>query len=156
MSIDAPTIRAACRADLPALLDLYQHLSPGDDTPTLALAEDVFERFLAYAGSVVLVAEVDGAVAASCTLVVVPNLTRGGRPYGLIENVVTHAAHRRRGLGQRLLDAASDAAWAADCYKVMLMTGSKKPETLAFYRAAGFEASKTGFQKRRIAPRAET
>lgn len=156
MTLDAPVIRAARRADLPALLDLYQHLSPGDDKPTLALAEDVFERFLAYAGSVVLVAEVDGAVAASCTLVVVPNLTRGGRPYGLIENVVTHAAHRRRGLGHRLLDAASEAAWAAGCYKVMLMTGSTKPETLDFYRAAGFEASKTGFQKRRIAPRAET
>lgn len=40
-------------------------------------------------------------------------------------------------------------AWEAGCYKVMLMTGSKRPETLRFYADAGFEQSKTGFQIRR-------
>jgi hypothetical protein len=38
----------------------------------------------------------------------------------------------------------------------MLMTGSKKPETLAFYLRAGFEPSKAGFQKRRIPARVES
>jgi hypothetical protein len=38
---------------------------------------------------------------------------------------------------------------------VMLMTGSKRPSTLAFYASAGFEQSKTGFQVRHLAPRAE-
>jgi hypothetical protein len=32
----------------------------------------------------------------------------------------------------------------------MLLTGSKDPGTLAFYREAGFEQNKTGFQIRRI------
>lgn len=90
---------------------------------------------------------------ASCTLVVVPNLARGGKPYGLIENVVTHGDFRNRGFGRKLLDAASDAAWLADYYKVMLMTGSKRPETIRFYLRSGFEQSKTGFQKRRVAVR---
>lgn len=80
---------------------------------------------------------------------VIPNLTRGGRPYALIENVVTHADHRQRGHGRALLHAAVAAAWEAGCYKVMLMTGSKRPETLRFYADAGFEQSKTGFQIRR-------
>jgi hypothetical protein len=31
----------------------------------------------------------------------------------------------------------------------MLMTGSKEAATLEFYRRAGFEQTKTGFQKRR-------
>ena len=53
------------------------------------------------------------------------------------------------GHGRKVLDAACDAAWAAECYKVMLMTGSMQPGTLDFYRSAGFEQSKTGFQKRR-------
>ena len=48
---------------------------------------------------------------------------------------------------------AIERAWEADCYKVMLMTGSKKSSTLAFYEAAGFEQSKTGFQVRRVLPR---
>ena len=84
---------------------------------------------------------------------VVPNLTRSGRPYGLIENVVTHADHRVRGYGKQLLQAAITAAWDADCYKVMLMTGSKEPSTLAFYASAGFEQSKTRFQVRRLPSR---
>jgi GNAT superfamily N-acetyltransferase len=45
----------------------------------------------------------EDAIIASCTLVVIPNLARGGQPYGLIENVVTHAAYRGRGFGKRLL-----------------------------------------------------
>jgi ribosomal protein S18 acetylase RimI-like enzyme len=83
-------------------------------------------------------------------LIVIRNLTGGGRPYGLIENVVTHAAYRGRGFGKQILYAAVAAAWRADCYKVMLMTGSKEPSTLAFYTAVGFEQSKAGFQVRRL------
>jgi ribosomal protein S18 acetylase RimI-like enzyme len=93
---------------------------------------------------------------ASCTLVAIPNLTRGGQPYGLIENIVTHTQHRDRGYGKQVLRAAVMAAWEADCYKVMLMTGSKDLATLAFYTSAGFEQSKTGFQVRRLPARAQT
>jgi GNAT superfamily N-acetyltransferase len=110
----------------------------------------------AYEGSTIFVGEVGGVLATSCTLVVVPNLTRGSSRYGLIENVVTHSDFRRNGFGKRVLLAASNAAWEAGCYKVMLMTGSKKPKTQSFYLGAGFEQSKTGFQKRRIPVRSET
>ena len=115
----------------------------------------MFDRFLAYTGSAIFFGEVDGLLVVSCTLVVVPNLTRGASPYGLIENVVTHGDHRQRGFGRKILDAASEAAWAAGCYKVMLLTGAIKVETLNFYRRAGFEQSKTGFQKRRIPAKVE-
>ena len=98
----------------------------------------------------VLVAEEGGHLGSSCTLVMVPNLTRGGRSYGLIENVVTHVNYRRRGFGHRVLEAALDAAWAANCYKVMLATGSSKEATMRFYETAGFErGGKTFFQARR-------
>jgi GNAT superfamily N-acetyltransferase len=70
-------------------------------------------------------------------------------PYALIENVVTHTDHRNRGFGKAILKAATERAWVEGCYKVMLMTGSKRPSTIAFYGAAGFEQTKTGFQIRR-------
>ena len=80
---------------------------------------------------------------------VIPNLTRGGKPYALIENMVTRADWRKRGFGSAILKAETEQAWEEGCYKVMLLTGSRKPDTLAFYAAAGFEQSKTGFQIKR-------
>ena len=76
---------------------------------------------------------------ASCTLTVIPNLTRACRPYGVIENVVTHAAHRNQGWGRALLQHALAHAWRERCYKVMLMTGRKDENTLRFYEQAGFD-----------------
>jgi hypothetical protein len=41
------------------------------------------------------------------------------------------------------------SAWDAGCYKVMLLTGSRRPSTHAFYRACGFSGDdKTGFVAR--------
>jgi GNAT superfamily N-acetyltransferase len=154
--MDSPLIiRPASRSDLPQLLALYPHLDPADRIPSVEVAERRFEDLQRYDGSGILVGICEQALVASCTLVVIPNLTRGGQPYGLIENVVTHLAFRGRGFGRQLLQAAVAAAWQADCYKVMLMTGSKKPSTLAFYCSAGFEQNKTGFQIRRLPPRRE-
>lgn len=148
-------IRAADQADLPALLDLYRHLAPDDERCPDDEAADILGRLRGFAGSAVLIGLLDNDLVASCTVIVIPNLTRGGTPYALIENVVTDADHRNRGLGKTILKAAIDHAWATDCYKVMLMTGSKKPSTLAFYEAAGFEQTKTGFQARRLPARTE-
>ena len=148
-------VRHALPADLPQLLALYRHLVPEDESAPLDLAARRLDELQAYRGSAVFIGLAASSIVGSCTLVVIPNLTRGGRAYGLIENVVTDAAFRGRGYGKRMLEAAVTAAWQADCYKIMLMTGSKKPATLAFYTSAGFEQTKTGFQIRRLPPRAE-
>lgn len=68
----------------------------------------------------------------------IPNLSRGGRPYAVIENVVIAAHRRGEKLGRRLMDATLERAWAAGCYKAMLQTGSKTASTHAYYRACGF------------------
>lgn len=96
-------------------------------------------------GLTVFIAEVDGRPAATCTLVIVPNLTRGARPYGLIENVVTDVGQRGRGLARALLKAAIATAWQQGCYKVMLMTGRSDEATLRFYERSGFHRGKTAF-----------
>ncbi|MCL6283123.1 GNAT family N-acetyltransferase [Ruegeria sp. 2012CJ41-6] len=131
------------------MLELYTHLTPNNVPFSLKTAEEIFRKFLVYEGSAILLGEVDGKPVSSCTLVIIPNLTRGGTPYALVENVVTHADSRSRGYGKRILDAASERAWDQGCYKVMLMTGSSARATLDFYERAGFKQTKTGFQKRR-------
>lgn len=133
-------IRELCRADLPELLALYAHLHEVDDpTPSLANVESVWRELLSsqhfrYFGVIL-----DGQLVASCNLTIIPNLTRGCRPYGLIENVVTHKTHRNRGLGKAVLARAVEVAWEQNCYKVMLMTGRKDEATLRFYQSAGFD-----------------
>jgi GNAT superfamily N-acetyltransferase len=82
----------------------------------------------------------------TCNLAIVPNLTRGAHPYGIIENVVTHTDYRKQGLGTQVLRYALNIAWQQKCYKVMLLTSSKREETLRFYEQAGFKRGvKTGF-----------
>jgi GNAT superfamily N-acetyltransferase len=143
-------VRPARNDDLHGMLDLYRHLNPDDPPVSPAAAAAPWSALLRSGLTSVLVAEEAGRLVSSCTLVVVPNLTRGGMSYGLIENVVTHADRRRRGLGHRVLRAALDAAWAGNCYKVMLATGSTQDATLRFYERAGFErGGKTFFQARR-------
>jgi GNAT superfamily N-acetyltransferase len=93
-----------------------------------------------------LVADFEGELVCSCILTIIPNLTRGAKPYGLIENVVTRAEVRQQGIGTQLLRHALQIAWEKDCYKVLLLTGSKREEVLRFYEGAGFVGGvKTGF-----------
>ena len=146
-------LRLAEEADIVPLLDLYVHLSSDNARYPDAVARDSLRRITQIEGSGVFVGFVDGKLVTTCTLIVVPNLTRGGQPYAVIENVVTHPDYRKRGLGKAILDAASDSAWDNGCYKVMLSTGSTRPAILSFYESAGFEQSRTGFQKRRMAKR---
>lgn len=141
-------IRRATVEDLPAVLALYHVLQPAD--PVLNSQDEGVKQHWANiiqdARLRYFVVDVDGVIVSSCTLSIIPNLTRGMRPYGLIENVVTASGFRRRGHATRVLHAALDDAWSEGCYKVMLLTGSKQEETLRFYEKAGFlRGVKTGF-----------
>lgn len=140
-------VREAEEYDLPALLFLYDQLhnlaTAQKPTPQ---TKALWRRILQDENQHVLVAEDGGVVVSSCVLVVVPNLTHGQRPYAFIENVVTHAAHRRRGYASAVLSHATQIAREQNCYKIMLLTGRKNPQTLQFYEKAGFNrADKTGF-----------
>ena len=143
------SIRPATQADLPALLALYRHLNADDPEIAPDIAAERFAEITAQPGMTVLIGLSGEALTASVTLVVIPNLTRSGTPYALIENVVTHADYRKRGHARALIRHAFASAWRQGCYKVMLLTGSKDPATLAFYEGCGFAQDKTGFQIRR-------
>ncbi|WP_427145033.1 N-acetyltransferase family protein [Rhizobium pisi] len=144
------TIRPATAGDLPGLTVLYHHLNPTDPILDGTVAEERFSAILAQPGMAVFIGFVGDLAVATVTLVVVPNLTRGGAPYALIENVVTHADHRQRGYARAVIDHAATEAWNNGCYKVMLLTGSNNPATLRFYENCGFAQDKTGYQIRRL------
>jgi len=143
-------IRSATQSDLRLLSALYQQLNPSDPPFDLDRASKTLETFSLYPGSSILLGFEGDQLVTSCTLVVVPNLSRDSCPYALIENVVTDARYRKRGYGGVILREATARAWEHGCFKVMLLTGSKDPNTLSFYSNVGFEQNKTGFQIRRI------
>jgi GNAT superfamily N-acetyltransferase len=140
-------IRKAQSDELPALLALYEHLHAADEPlPDDAKVRQVWDDIDRDPKLHCLVAERDGVFVASCILAIIPNLTRGARPYGLIENVVTHPCYRRQGVGTALVRHALAVAWERNCYKVMLLTGRKDEKVFQFYEKAGFQRDvKTGF-----------
>lgn len=145
-----PVVRPARVQDLDGVLALFRQLIPDDPVLDPETARTTWVKLLSSGFTTVFVAEADGLPAACCTLAIIPNLSRGARPYGVIENVVTDAAHRRKGLGRAVLHAARDLAWQEGCYKLLLATGSKKESTLRFYETAGFRTgTKTYFEMRR-------
>lgn len=132
-------VRFIASSELWHLLALYQQLHPTDDAADSETAEAVWNEAqsnprIRYFGGY------DGdRLVATCCLTVIPNLTRGCRPYALIENVVTHGDYRNQGWGKAVLAAATEFAWASGCYKVMLMTGRTRESVHRFYEAAGFD-----------------
>jgi GNAT superfamily N-acetyltransferase len=148
MSSATIALREAGPGDLPSLLELYRVLNPSDPQLTVEEANSAFTAMLDQPGLTVFLATDGGKPVATATLLVVPNLTRAASPYALIENVVTLETHRGRGYGRAVVRHAVEAAFAANCYKVMLLTGRQRPEVHAFYESCGFVQNKTGFQIR--------
>ncbi len=134
--------------DLDSIQELYLHLHETEKLPESNELCLLWKKIINDKNYHILVGEIDGKVISSVTLVVIPNLTRGAKPYALIENVVTHTDYRSKGYAKLLMQEASKIAEDSGCYKIMLLTGSKKESTLRFYENCGFNCNdKTAFIK---------
>lgn len=132
-------IRELQEDDLHQLLALYEHLHSTDVAlPDITTIENIWREIFSNPSYHYFGGFIEDRLVSSCTLTVIPNLTRGCVPYGLIENVITHSAHRNKGFGKAILAYALNTAWSRNCYKVMLLTGRKDQATLQFYESAGF------------------
>lgn len=139
-------IREIGRNDLDGLLQLYTQLHRNPVPEHTAKLTELWENILADKNHHIIVAEEDGKIVSSCVCVIIPNLTHEQRSYAFVENVVTDNAYRKRGLATACLDYAKKIAEGENCYKLMLLTGSKEESTLDFYRRAGYNSNdKTAF-----------
>lgn len=139
-------IREANKNDLKELLELYLYLHEDSIPNQDEHLENTWKQIMEDKNHHLIVNEVDGKIVSSCVCVIIPNLTRNVRPYAFVENVVTHADYRKKGYASECLDYARTIAKNENCYKMMLLTGSKKTETLRFYEKAGYNSSdKTAF-----------
>ncbi|MCE7002535.1 GNAT family N-acetyltransferase [Kibdelosporangium philippinense] len=140
------TIRPASEVDLPALLALYAELHPADPTLSTEVALDTWRAIEAQAGRAILVAESDGVVVGTIDCTTLPNLTRGGRPFMLVENVVVTEGLRRSGIGVALVTAAIALAKETQCYKIQLLSRASRTAAHAFYESLGFRTVAQGYR----------
>ena len=140
------TLREIKENELNELLELYDHLHETGVPEHSEKLEKTWATIINDKNHHIIVAEENGKLISSVVCVIIPNLTRNVRPYAFIENVVTHSDYRKRGHATACLNYARDIAKKENCYKMMLLTGSKDESTLNFYKQAGYNsADKTAF-----------
>lgn len=114
--------------------------------PDSRMADEVIDALLQEPRRTLLVATIDDEVVATADLVMVPNLTHGGRPWAIAENVVVDEERRQQGLGRALFDEIDALTQAAGCYMVQLLSLNHRREAHAFYAALGYAPVARGFR----------
>ena len=94
-----------------------------------------------------IVAEENGKVIGTSMLTIVPNLTHGGKPWIIVENVVVDSKYRRTGAGTLLMEYIKEKALETGCCKIQLMSDKRRTEEAhKFYKAIGYNATAEGFR----------
>lgn len=132
-------------AELFALYDEYDR--PRETHPDLAHSAEILGDIRKQKGEIFVALE-EQALVGTYMIHICSNLTRCGRPFGVIENVICAAASRRTGIGRLLMTHAADHAQRLGCYKIFLQTGENRVENHAFYEACGFQRGKQAYQIR--------
>lgn len=142
-------VREINKTELNELLELYLYLHEDSIPEMTESLKETWNIIMNDMNHHIIVFEIDDKIVSSCVCVIIPNLTRGVRPYAFIENVVTHSDYRGKGYATECLNYAKQIAENTNCYKMMLLTGSKKKEILNFYGNARYNSTdKTAFIQR--------
>lgn len=139
-------VREIKENELNELLELYLHLHESSVPEMTEHLTKTWKAIIKDDNHHIVVKITDEKIVSSCVCVIIPNLTRNVRPYAFVENVVTHADYRGKGYATECLNYAKEIAEKSNCYKMMLLTGSKDDKTLNFYQNAGYNSTdKTAF-----------
>ncbi len=139
-------VREVKKEELAEVLNLYLYLYEKSVPEQSEDLSATWNQIIADKNHHLIVNVIDGKIVSSCVCVIIPNLTRNVRPYAFVENVVTHADYRGHGYATECLDFAKSIAEKNNCYKIMLLTGTKEQKTLDFYKNAGYNCTdKTAF-----------
>ena len=99
-------------------------------------ARDILKKIIENPDHIIQVAEVDGKVVGSTTLLIEQKFIHGGGKVGHIEDVVVSKEFEGRGIGMKLVTSLLEIARAKNCYKTIL---DCKDELIPFYERIGFK-----------------
>ena len=130
------------------LLDLYKQLNPEDNRINEFTAKNIW-KIIETQNIKYFIAKENGKIISSCYICIIPNLTRGGKSIGFIENVITDIKYRGMGIGKNIMKNAIKYAKEQNCYKILLQSGNKRTDAHGFYESIGFDGeSKRAFEIR--------
>lgn len=141
-------IRKANATELPRILELYQELAGiygNSDTLDIRSYQELWRQILHDDRQYLLVADIDGEIAGTLNLTVLPNLGHGGQPWAAIDNVAVAANRRSQGIGAQLVAEAGRIAKERGCYKIVLSSNMARERAHDFYRRLGWKQTHLGF-----------
>ena len=139
-------VRKIKETELGKLLSLYEHLHDDDTKIDNDALEVIWQKILNNDSLIYFVIGQDDLLVSSCNLTIILNLTRRAKAIGLIENVVTHSNYRNKGLGKLVIKTAVNFAKRKNCYKITLLSSSKRTGAHKFYETLGFSSDdKVGY-----------
>ena len=140
--------RDARREDVPEIVALL-----ADDMLGAARETDVddaywtaFDQIAADGRNRLVVGEIDGRIAGTLQLTLLPGLSRHGMLRGQIEAVRVAAQWRGQGLGRAMIEWAIGEARGNGCGLVQLTSDKQRPDAIRFYESMGFTASHEGLK----------
>ncbi len=99
-------------------------------------AEEVFDKINSNSDHIIVVAELDGKIVGTTTLLIEPKFIHGGGLVGHIEDVVIDKNFQGQKIGEKIMKYLLEFAKNRGCYKTILdCTDDVKP----FYEKLGFK-----------------
>lgn len=144
-------VRLAREDDLDMVLHLVTLMH--DEDPPMLDPEgppygNILSEILSTRGRYLLVGGCGGeSIAGTADMIVVPNLSRHGRSWAVVENVVVDPRYRRRGIARALMGELIAQAQRDGCYKLELVSAARRKEAHALYESLGFDAAVRGFRR---------
>jgi GNAT superfamily N-acetyltransferase len=151
-AVHSVTFRTARRADLAAIVAMLadDDVSRTRSGYTAVVTDEIvaaFEEISRDPSNELLVGEHDGAIVASLQITYIPGLSRGGMRRAQVESVRVRSDLRGHGIGQRLIEAATDRARQRGCAIMQLTTDLRRTDARRFYERLGFETTHGGMKR---------
>ena len=99
-------------------------------------AKDILKKIIENPDHIIHVAEIDGKIVGSTTLLIEQKFIHEGGKVGHIEDVVVSKEFEGRGIGIKLVTSLLEVAKTKNCYKTIL---DCKNELIPFYERIGFK-----------------
>ncbi|MEC5397521.1 GNAT family N-acetyltransferase [Uliginosibacterium sp. H1] len=131
------TLRPVTEEELPILAGFLGEI---DDQPPMPLerARAVLARIAQHPDYTVYLAEHEGGIVGTISMIVFPVFSRGGSSEAIVEAVVIGAAHRGKGLGRLMIEETMRMARDKGCYKLALSSNLRRLDAHRFYDGMSF------------------